>query len=286
MLPYFVYDQITFGPITFYTWGFFVGLAFVAGLWLILYQAKKKKLNYGVSASILTICVFLGSLIGARLGYILQFPKYYFSHPLEIFQINNGGLMFYGGLFGALLLGWLYLKKAKLDFWLMADLAAPAAALGIFIGRLGCSLINDHEGAVTSLPWGIIWPDGIIRHPVAEYLALNGLMMFLVLWNLRNRLKRPGQLFLIFLLFYGLSRFLLDFTRSADTLLADPHYLILTVSQWISLGTALIVFYKLSIHREQFFEVISKLISAAISSFKLRLRQTSQKDSRRSSTAP
>jgi phosphatidylglycerol:prolipoprotein diacylglycerol transferase len=108
-------------------------------------------------------------------------------------------------------------------------------ALGIFITRIGCSLINDHQGAITSLPWAILWPDGTPRHPVAEYLALNGLIMFLIFWFLRIRLKKPGQLFIIFLFWYTISRFLLDFTRATDTVLADPHYFGLFISQWLSL---------------------------------------------------
>ena len=239
MLPYFVFNQINLGPITIYTWGFFVGLGFLLGFWLILYQAKKKNLDSSKIIN-LFILIFLGALIGSRLGYVLQFPKYYFSQPLEIFQIWSGGLIFYGGLIGALFLGWLYLKKNKLDFWLMADLIAPAAALGISIGYLGCSLVNEHQGAITTLPWGILWPDGIIRQPVAEYLSLNSLIIFLVLWFfLKNRLKKTGQLFIIFLLWYSVSRFFLDFTRAIDTSLADPHYLDFFTSQWVSLGILL-----------------------------------------------
>ena len=239
MLPYFVYNQINLGPLTIYTWGFFVGLGFFLGFRLILYQAKKKELDSSKMFN-LFIFIFLGALIGSRLGYVFQFPKYYFSNPLEIFQIWAGGLMLYGGIFGALFLGWLYLKKTKLDFWLIADLIAPAAALGIFIGRIGCFLVNEHQGAVTNLPWGILWPDGIIRHPVAEYLAINGLIMFFVLWLLKNKFKTPGRLFIIFLLWYGLSRFFLDFTRANDTSLADPRYFGLFTSQWVSLGIILL----------------------------------------------
>ncbi|OGZ33908.1 MAG: hypothetical protein A3I88_03560 [Candidatus Portnoybacteria bacterium RIFCSPLOWO2_12_FULL_39_9] len=249
MLPYFIYDQITLGPITVYTWGFFVGLGFLAGWWLVLFQAKRKGLDSSRFFN-LFIFILLGGLIGARLGYVLQFPRYYFFHPLEIFQAWAGGLMFYGGLLGALLLGWLYLRlnfphrdvgslASRISFWRIADLIAPAAALGISIGYIGCSLINDHQGALTALPWGILWPDGILRHPVAQYLVLNGLIMFFVLWFLRTRLKKPGQLFIISLFWYSLARFLLDFTRATDTYLADPHYWSLSISQWVSLGIIL-----------------------------------------------
>jgi phosphatidylglycerol:prolipoprotein diacylglycerol transferase len=262
-MPYFSYTQIHLGFITLYTWGLFLGLAFLIGYGLILKETKKQ----GIAPQKifwLTIFIFLGGLLGSRLAYILQFPDYYISHPLEVFQFNAGGLMFYGGLLGALIVGWWYLKycyykdqtnsffmlgtlsslrddlpKQKkqfvLSFLRLTDILTPSIALGIFIGRLGCSLINDHQGAVTNLPWAILWPDGALRHPVAGYLALNALIMFLVLRCLRSRLKKPGQLFIIFLFWYSIARFFLDFSRATGTSLADPHYWGLTISQWISL---------------------------------------------------
>ncbi|OPL12005.1 MAG: hypothetical protein AVO34_01975 [Firmicutes bacterium ML8_F2] len=234
IVPYFSFTQIQIGAFTFYPWGFFLGLAFLIGSWLVLKEAVRKGINQKKTFWLI-VSVFLSGLIGSRLAYILQFPSYYLNHFLEIFQIWTGGLMFYGGLLGALISGWLYIKKTRLNFWQIADMLAPALAIGIFIGRIGCSLINDHQGAATDLPWGIIWPDGIIRHPVAEYLALNGLIMFLVFWFLKNYLRKPGRLFIIFIFWYSLSRFLLDFTRASGTLLSDPHYWSLTVSQWFSL---------------------------------------------------
>jgi phosphatidylglycerol:prolipoprotein diacylglycerol transferase len=261
-MPYFSYTQIHFGPVTLYTWGLFVGLAFLIGYWLVLREAKKEGINQR-KIFWLAIFIFLGSILGARLGYLLQFSFRF----LEFFQFKVGGLMFYGGFFGALLAGWLYLKycyyKDKtncffclgtssqsddrvpstkkqfvLSFLRLADILTPSIALGIFIGRIGCFLIKDHPGAITNLPWAIQWPDGIFRHPVALYLSLNGLIMFLVLWLLRTRLKKTGQLFIIFLLWYSAARFFLDFTR-----VNDPQYSGLFISQWISLFVLVGLFF-------------------------------------------
>lgn len=260
MIDYFSYSQVQIGPFTLYPWGLSLGLAFLFGSWLVFRETAKRGIDLK-EVFWLVIFIFLGGLAGSRLAYLFQFPQYYLTHPLEIFQIWAGGLMFYGGLFGALISGWLYLrykdktncffclgkssrsddrvpsikKQFVLSFLQIADVITPALAFGIFITRIGCSLINDHQGAITSLPWAIQWPDGTLRHPVAEYLALNGLIMFLVFWFLRNRLKKPGQLFIIFLFWYSVSRFLLDFSRATDTALADPHYLGLFISQWLSL---------------------------------------------------
>jgi len=229
LMPYFSFTQFHIGPITFQTWGTLLWLAFLVGYWIFLRGAKRE----GVKEKeifLLVLWVFGGALLGSRFLYFLQF--------------SAGGFAFHGGLLGGMLAGWLYAGKNKLNFGRLADLAAPALALGIFIGRIGCSLINDHPGVLTDLPWAIEWPDGALRHPVAEYLALNALIMFFVLWRIRFFVKKRGQLFIIFLVWYNVARFFLDFTRAADT---ELIYYNLMISQWMSLlilaGVSAFLFY-------------------------------------------
>ncbi|HEB01467.1 MAG TPA: prolipoprotein diacylglyceryl transferase [Candidatus Portnoybacteria bacterium] len=246
MIPFKVYDQINIGPVVIYTWGLMVGLAFIAALLLILWQTKRKKINLEQILT-LVIFVFIGAFLGARLFYVLEHLAYFLENPLESLKLWAGGLSFYGGLIGATFLGWLYLKKVRLNFWSVADMVAPALALGIFIGRIGCSLINDHLGSLTNLPWAIKYIDGTIRHPVAEYLSLNGLVLFFFLWLISRKVKKEGFLFIIFLFWYSISRFLLDFTRCYDLPSCDPHFWGLTTSQYFSLGLLILascLFYK------------------------------------------
>lgn len=235
-MPYFCFDKIVIGPITLYVWGFFLTLALLVSYLFVLRQAKKQGIGSGFIHG-LAIWIFLGTVIGARLGYILQFPSKYFSQPLEILKIWQGGSASFGGVFGILIAGFLYfkLKKKLFLFFPIADLTVLIVPISIVIGRIGCSLINDHQGAETSLPWGIIWPDGIIRHPVAEYLIISALIIFFILRFLRSRLKKDGQLFFSFLFLYFFSRFFLDFTRSTGTPLSDPHFWGLSTVQWLSL---------------------------------------------------
>ncbi len=240
MIPYRVYDKITLGPITIYTWGLMVGIAFIVGLFLALKEAKRK----GVEADKiinLAILILIGSFLGARSVYIFQYLDYYLANPLDILKVWQGGVVFYGGLGGALLFGWFYIKKSKLNFWEVADIVAPATALGIFIGRIGCSLINDHIGSITALPWGIKYIDGALRHPVAEYLSLSGLILFFFLWMIRRKIKKVGMLFLIFLLWYSLARFFLGFTRCNDLPVCDLRWWGMTFSQWGSIGILVII---------------------------------------------
>ncbi len=246
MIPYFCFDKIQIGPITFYVWGIFLALAFIIGYFLVLRQVKKQKINPDIIYNSFS-WIILGAIIGARLGYIFQFPKYYFSQPLEILKIWEGGLTFHGGFLGVLITSIIYAKFAKISkrlFFQIADLIALVLPISIAIGRIGCSLINDHQGAETSLPWGIVWPDGIVRHPVAEYLIISALILFFVLRFLKPRLKEPGRLFFAFLLLYSISRFFLDFTRSTGILLSDPRYYWLSTAQWLSLTIILGIIMK------------------------------------------
>ncbi len=238
-MPYFVFDHFNIGSIRIYTWGLLVGLGFCAGYFWLLWQANKKNIDQ-IKIIWLTLAVFLGASLGSRLFFLLQTPQRLLNNISLLWSFNEGS-MFFGGLLGAIFFGWLYAKRAKLDFGLIADLAAPAAALGIGIGRLGCFLINDHLGALTNLPWGILWPDGLIRHPVALYESLAGFLIFATLWYLKDKIKKPGGLFLLFLASYSVIRFFLDFLRESQGYLADPRWLSLTSSQWLSVFIILYV---------------------------------------------
>ena len=283
MLPYFVFDHFNIGPLRFYTWGLFVGLAFSAGYLFVLYRARAK--NIEISKIIgLTLAIFFGVAIGSRLLFLLQEPQKFLADVSSLWRIEQGGLMLWGGLLGGILGAWIYIRLyfsklppllnkervgVRYSFWTFADLLTPAVALGIGIGRIGCFLINDHLGVSTNLPWGILWPDGISRHPVALYESLAGFGLFFIFWFLQKKLNQrapqlrgaldtnsvipaaepgsrildsrfrgndnAGVLFLLFLVAYAIFRFLLDFLRVSQGILADPRWWSLTSSQWISI---------------------------------------------------
>lgn len=244
MIPYFVFDQFSVGGFKMYTWGLLAGLAFSAGYLLTFFEAKKKGFEQD-KIIWLAILMFLGAALGGRLFFLLQTPLRFVQEPNLLLDFG-GGSMFYGGLLGTLYLAWLYSKKAGWSFWKLLDLLTPAIALGIGIGRIGCALINDHAGAATSLPWGILWHDGVVRHPVGIYESLAGFLLLVIFWWIKRNFlffkgglgkifKNSGNLFLAFLASYAGVRFFLDFTRESQGILADPHWFYLSTSQWISI---------------------------------------------------
>ena len=138
-MPYFSYTQIHLGPVTLYTWGLFIGLAFLAGYGYFFRQAKKEGMGENKILG-LALALFFGAVIGSRLGYIAQFPTRFFSNPVEVFEFGAGGLTFYGGLIGGIIGALLFAKHSKMTvfyhrwdkklssnkdiFWQIADLVA------------------------------------------------------------------------------------------------------------------------------------------------------------------
>ena len=172
----------------------------------------------------------MGIILGGRLGYCLLYaPLYYLENPLQIFAAWNGGMSFHGGLFGLSLALYFYARSQKLALWRMADYLAITAPLGLFFGRIANFINNELIGRPSDLPWAIVFPipdymqhltPQVARHPSQLYEAfLEGLLLFVIMLALHRfsalRL-RSGQMAGIFFAYYGLARFLVEFTRQFD----------------------------------------------------------------------
>lgn len=264
MIPYFSYPQIHLGVVTFNTWGLLVGLGFAAGAWYSLRRARRLGFDENKVLN-LVLVIFISSLVGARFFYALQFGWDYFTQG-EIVKVWDGGLMFYGGFVGALVAGglyvyfsysfsqtnissplrhgflsWLYFPKLQ-EVLKIADLLTPGIALGIFIGRIGCLLINDHLGSLTKVKWAIEFSDGTLRHPVIFYLAISNFFLVGTIYFFKDKMKEPGALLMLLVLWYSVGRLILDFFRASDSIgINDPRFFNLTNSQIISMVFLLIV---------------------------------------------
>jgi phosphatidylglycerol---prolipoprotein diacylglyceryl transferase len=180
----------------------------------------------------------LGVILGGRLGYVLFYkPLYYLVHPLEIFQVWQGGMSFHGGFLGVLIGLWFYARKRGRRWLDVTDFVAPLCPLGLAAGRLGNFINGELVGRATSGPWAMVFPqvDNLPRHPSQLYeFALEGVLLFMILWWYANRHRPMGAVSGLFLLGYGTMRFIAEFAREPDNFLG---YLAggLTMGQWLSL---------------------------------------------------
>lgn len=194
------------------------------------------------------IYAIVGLLIGARLGYVLFYNfSYFFRNPLAIvspYDFSAGiytgisGMSYFGGLIGIAIAAYLFIRRRKLDFWQWADFVIPAIPAGYFFGRIGNFLNGELYGRATAKFWGMYFPGGggVLRHPSQLYEAIGeGIILFVILWNLRNSSKFPGYLFSFYFFGYGILRFGIEFFREPDGQ-ASVFFGFLTLGQIFSLG--------------------------------------------------
>jgi phosphatidylglycerol:prolipoprotein diacylglycerol transferase len=223
MIPYPNIDPeiIRLGPFAVRWYGVMYLLGFLSSFLLVRYQIRERGLPVPRDfVESLFSYLILGLLIGARLGYVVFYnPGYYVSNPLEIAAVWKGGMSFHGGLIGSITGGLLFCRKAGSPFWQMADIVIVTAPIGIGLGRLGNFINGELYGKVSSAPWAMVFPDGgpLPRHPSQLYeLLLEGFLLFVILWTMRNRPLGPGTLTGLFLVFYGAFRFFAEFFREPD----------------------------------------------------------------------
>ena len=184
--------------------------------------------------------LIVGIVVGGRLGYIIFYNlNYYVNNFFEIFKIWEGGMSFHGGLIGIIIASIIFAKKNRDEAFLYLDLVASVAPIGIFFGRLANFMNSELYGIPTKVPWAVIFIkiDNVGRHPSQLYEAiLEGILLFLVLLYFRkkNFHKKNGLISALFLIFYSIFRFFIEFLRVPDEQLG---YLVfnLTMGQIISI---------------------------------------------------
>jgi phosphatidylglycerol---prolipoprotein diacylglyceryl transferase len=212
---------INLGPVRVGWYGLMYVFGFLFSYLLVRYQIKRK--DFGLSrpeVEDLYFYLILGLIVGARLGYVLFYDlKMYLADPFEIVAIWHGGMSFHGGLIGVLLVGIVYARKHHKSFWKIADLFIVTAPIGLGLGRIGNFINGELYGRLTRVPWGVIFPKGgpLPRHPSQLYeSALEGGVLFLILWLIKDRKLPTGGLLAVFLSLYGLFRFFIEYFREPD----------------------------------------------------------------------
>lgn len=224
-----------------FTYGLFVASGFFVAIVLAANRAKEEGMD---QQQILDLCFYIlvSSIVGARILYIIVEYKYFLAKPLDAFKFWNGGLVFYGGLIGAVGVSIYYLRKNQLPIWKVGDIMAPSIAIGQSIGRWGCFFAGCCYGVRTDVPWAIIFTDpralaplDVPLHPTQIYDSLNTFLIYLFLIWLRKRKTFDGQVFWVYGILYSIGRFVVEIFRGDDRGYAVAE--MLSTSQFIGIFT-------------------------------------------------
>jgi phosphatidylglycerol:prolipoprotein diacylglycerol transferase len=231
---------ISLGPIAIRWYGLMYLIAFMLFMVLGRLRARRQVLAGWIPRDIDDLLFYgvLGVILGGRLGYVLFYkPGYYLANPLEILAVWQGGMSFHGGFLGVLIAVWFYARNSGRRWLDVTDFIAPLVPLGLAAGRLGNFINAELVGRVTDVPWAMIFPsvDNLPRHPSQLYqFALEGLLLFALLWWFGAGSRPRGALSGAFLLGYGVLRFIAEFGREPDDFLGLLA-LGLSMGQWLSL---------------------------------------------------
>jgi len=253
MITYPAIDPIAFslGPLHFRWYGFMYLLGFVSA-WLLARSRIRRGWQYQTGTrpwtneefDDLVTWAFLGVIAGGRFGYVLFYdPFMLLEEPLELFRIWHGGMSFHGGLLGVLLAFWYFARKSKRSFWEISDFIAPLIPPGLFFGRIGNFINAEHWGTPSNLPWAMVFPGAgpLPRHPSQLYeAALEGLVMFTILWAVSSRKRNRGLISGLFALLYGIFRCVMELVREPDAHIGYLAFGWLTLGQLLSVPLILV----------------------------------------------
>ena len=227
------------------TYGVFLAIAFLCAILITVRLARRDGLP---SEKIydLSLWMLLAALIGSKILMLFTEPEYR-DHPLQLLSLDflRSGGVFYGGLLGAVLAGYLLMKRYQLPWWKTADACAPGIAIGNFFGRQGCFAAGCCWGKPTTLPWGVKFtelgheitgvPTGAYLHPTQLYESFAMLLVFLFLLWLHKRKRFSGEVILAYALLYSIVRFAIEFVRD------DPRGDILGLTTLTGLSTSQLI---------------------------------------------
>ena len=209
------------GPLQFRWYGLMYLLGLLAAYFLVKHRAASRNIPLGTAQmSDLIVYAAFGVFLGGRLGYTLFYNTgYYLQNPLKILAIWEGGMSFHGGLLGVCIALSLFCYKKGFAAYTIADLAALAAPIGLGLGRLGNFINGELYGRPTDVSWCMVFPRGgsACRHPSQLYeAALEGMVLFGILWFLGRKATPPGTVFWGFFAGYGIFRSFAELFREPD----------------------------------------------------------------------
>lgn len=247
MLRYPQIDPIALqiGPLKIHWYGISYVLGFVIA-WMLA-KLRAKKLNYNWNNEVINDFIFycaVGGILGGRLGYILFYNlNQFLQNPLLLFKIWHGGMSIHGGIIGGIIAIFLFARKIKFPFIVMLDFTAPLLPPGLALGRIGNFINSELWGRVTTMPWGMVFPNGgfLPRHPSQLYESFTeGILLFIIIWFYSAKPRPAGTTSGLLLTCYGMMRFICEFFREPDMQLGFIALNSLTMGQLLSLPMIII----------------------------------------------
>ncbi len=217
-------------------------LSYIFGIVFGWFYCKKKLITDDYFQKLFDdyiLYLILGIIIGGRLGYVLIYNfNYYSKNPIEVLMIWQGGMSFHGAVIGIILLTYIFSSRNNVSSFYFLDLVALTAPIGIFLGRISNFINSELYGRETDVLWSVkfVSVDNINRHPSQIYEAIfEGIILFIILNYLTSRInKKEGYVSSVFLIFYSIFRFVIEFTREPDAQIG-LLYLNLSIGQIISI---------------------------------------------------
>lgn len=226
------------GPIRVHWYGLMYLLGFLAAWQLGVYRAAGSNGRW-TKDQVADMILYgaLGVILGGRIGYMFFYDLPMLIHqPLSLFQVWDGGMSFHGGMLGVFIALLLFAKRYQKNIFDVTDFGAPLVPLGLMAGRIGNFINGELWGKVSSVPWAMVFPTGgpVARHPSQLYEAFfEGLVLFCILWVFSIKPRPRFAVTALFLLCYGVFRFLVEFVR-----VPDPQYGYLAFG-WLTMGQIL-----------------------------------------------
>lgn len=226
------------GPFTIYSYGLMLAVGFIAASYLLTLELKRKNLDPNLGNNV-TLIALVGGIVGSKILFLLEHFNLFIADPFGM-AFSPSGLTFYGGFILATILIYSYAKKKGIKFFTIADSVSPGLLLGYGIARIGCHLSGDGDyGFPTTLPWGTNYskgtyppsaafknfpeitsqfpngmvPDNTLCHPTPVYEFLLCAALFALMWKWRKSLRPDGRMFMLYLVFAGSERFVIEFFR-------------------------------------------------------------------------
>lgn len=229
------------GPLKVHWYGMMYLVGFAAAWWLGVQRARKP--GSGWKEEQVSDFIFWGAMgvvLGGRFGYVLfyNFDRF-LSDPLWLFAVWEGGMSFHGGLLGVVAVLFFWGRQQGKSLFEMGDVVAPLIPIGLGAGRIGNFVGGELWGRATDLPWGVVFPraaDGLARHPSQLYeFALEGVLLFLILWWYSSKPRPRMAVSGMFLLLYGAFRSVVELAREPDGHIGFLAFDWLTMGQLLSL---------------------------------------------------